>query len=210
MTEVYEIILANWPDDKHSICNVSNDIPVKIPGHPYVLVNRSVLCNCRIEVENNFILEPLAACHNANSKLVMYFTVNTAFVNYLDSLNNLSDLLKTLILLNRITYKQTLHISLPPPEFDSKLLTVPKMLKDFVHQIQQKRENFDLQGRHTDMELEMPNKTFFSNYYSLDLFLFVTTIFLLLVTKLVINRLCKHKKHKTLVVASLALQNIKK
>ena len=26
-----EIILANLPDDKHIICNVSNDIPVKLP-----------------------------------------------------------------------------------------------------------------------------------------------------------------------------------
>ena len=51
-----EIILANWPDDKHIICNINNDIPVRIPSHPYVLVNRSVLCNCGIEVENNFLL----------------------------------------------------------------------------------------------------------------------------------------------------------
>ena len=43
-----EIILANWPDNKHIICNVNNDIPVKIASHPYVLVNRSMLCNCRI------------------------------------------------------------------------------------------------------------------------------------------------------------------
>ena len=34
-----EIILANWPDDKHIICNVNNDTPVKIPSHPYVSVN---------------------------------------------------------------------------------------------------------------------------------------------------------------------------
>ena len=43
-----EIILANWPNDKHIICNINNDIPVKIPGHPYVLVNRRILCNFRI------------------------------------------------------------------------------------------------------------------------------------------------------------------
>ena len=41
-----EIILANWPNDKHIICNINNDIPVKNPSHPYVLVNRSILCNC--------------------------------------------------------------------------------------------------------------------------------------------------------------------
>ena len=37
-----EIILANWPNDKNIICNINNNIPVKIPSHPYVLVNRSV------------------------------------------------------------------------------------------------------------------------------------------------------------------------
>ena len=37
-----DIILANWPGDKHIIQNVNNDILVKIPSDPYVLVNRSV------------------------------------------------------------------------------------------------------------------------------------------------------------------------
>ena len=74
----------------------NNDIPVKIPSHPYVLVNRSVLCNYGIEAENNFHLELLAACHDADSKLVKYFMVNTAFVSYLDSLDNLTDSLLVL------------------------------------------------------------------------------------------------------------------
>ena len=72
----YVIILDNWPNDKHITCNINNDIPVKIPSHPYILVNRIVLCNCGIEAKNHFLLESLAACENANSKLTMYFTVN--------------------------------------------------------------------------------------------------------------------------------------
>ena len=44
-----DIILANCPNDKHIIC-INNDIPVKIPSHPYVLVNRSILCNCRYRI----------------------------------------------------------------------------------------------------------------------------------------------------------------
>ena len=67
----YEIILANGPNNKHIICNINNDIPIKIPSHLYVLVNRSVLCNCGIEAENHFLLESLAACQNTNSKLTM-------------------------------------------------------------------------------------------------------------------------------------------
>ena len=42
-----EIILANWPNSKHIECNINNDIPVKVPSFPYVLVNRSVLCTVR-------------------------------------------------------------------------------------------------------------------------------------------------------------------
>ena len=55
-----EIVLANWPNDKHIICNVNNDIPVKFPSHPYFLVNRSLLCNCRIEADNHYLLESIA------------------------------------------------------------------------------------------------------------------------------------------------------
>ena len=49
-----EIIIVNWSNDKHLICTINNDTPIEIPSHPYVLVNRSVLCNCGIEAKNNF------------------------------------------------------------------------------------------------------------------------------------------------------------
>ena len=79
-----EIILVNWPNDKYIICNINNDVPVKICSHPYVLVNRCVLCYCSIEADNHYLLESPAACNNRNSKLTMYFTVNTAFAIYLE------------------------------------------------------------------------------------------------------------------------------
>ena len=74
-----EIILANWPNDKHITCNINNDIPIEISSHPYVLVNRSILCNCGVEAENYFLLESLATCHDSNTKLIKYITVNNAF-----------------------------------------------------------------------------------------------------------------------------------
>ena len=77
-----EINLANLQNDKHMICSINNDILARISSHPYVLVNRSKLCNCSIEAENNFLLESLVACHESNSKLGIYFMVNTAFVSY--------------------------------------------------------------------------------------------------------------------------------
>ena len=65
------VFLSNWPNDRHIICTINNDIPVKIPSHPYVFINRSILCNCGIEAENNFLLESLAVCYDANTNLVM-------------------------------------------------------------------------------------------------------------------------------------------
>ena len=108
-----EIILVKWQNDKHIICSINNDIPVRIPSHPYVLVNRWVFCNCSIEVENNFLVESLAACHNSNSKLVMYFTVNIAFVNYLDQIDNLAETINVPILKIKTTFKQTLPTYIP-------------------------------------------------------------------------------------------------
>ena len=66
-----EIILANWLNDKDIICTINNDIPIEIPSHPYVLANRSILCDCGVEAENNFLLESLAACTDAKTNLVM-------------------------------------------------------------------------------------------------------------------------------------------
>ena len=86
-----EIILANWPNDKHIMYNINNDIPVKIPSHPYVLVNGSILCSCGMEADNHHLLELLAACNKKLTKLTMYFTINLAFTNYLDLLPNLTE-----------------------------------------------------------------------------------------------------------------------
>ena len=79
----HEIILANWPNTKYVICNGNHNFPIKIPSHPCVLLKRTVLCNCGIEVEDNFLQESIAACPGKQSALSMYFTVNTAFMHYL-------------------------------------------------------------------------------------------------------------------------------
>ena len=50
----YEILLANWPSFKRMVSSTHDNIPIEIPSHPYVLLNRTVLCNCIIEAENNF------------------------------------------------------------------------------------------------------------------------------------------------------------
>ena len=84
----FQMFLANWPNYRKIICLHNNNIPINIPGHPYVLMNQSILCNCNIEAESNFLLESLAACEGPETKtgLEMHFTINLAFANYFDDM----------------------------------------------------------------------------------------------------------------------------
>ena len=203
-----EIILANWPNDKHIICTTNNDIPVKIPSHPYVLVNRSVLCNYSIEADNHCLLESLAACDNRNSKLTIYFTINTAFANYLEIFPNFTESLQFLLIKNRTMYEQILPVNLSISGFDKTLLHAPTTLKDFINSYTKKEEIFDLQERHETTALKS-SKNFFSNNHIIDIFMFISSIISLISTTLIVYLLCKHKKIGTLI-ASLVLHQSKR
>ena len=155
--------MANWPNDKHIICNINIDILVKIPSHPYVLLNRSVLCNCGIEAENHFLLKSLVACQDTNSKLTMYFTVNTAFVDCLDKFPNLTESLEFPIIRNKTIFKQTLPISLNISKFDPTLLAASNDLKEFVNSYTHDHDKkiFNLQERHDSNEVKINTKKIF-------------------------------------------------
>ena len=196
-----EIILANWPNDKHIICTINNDILIEIPSHPYILVNRSALCNCGIEAENNFLLEALAACHDANTNLVMYFMVNTAFINYIDQFNLTEDL-KFPILTNKTTSEYTLPIFCNNSKFDDSLLTTPQTLTDYIAQYKHEKEIFDLKERHDIVEivLETSYKNVFTNNFYVNIFVFIIAIISDIITVIIIC-FFKHNKLRTLVVS---------
>ena len=168
-----EIVLANWPNDKYIICNVNNDIPVKIPGHLYVQVNRSVLCSCGIEADNHYLLESLARCNNKAHNLVLYFTINMAFTNYLDMLPNLTI---PALIRDRTTYEQPVPINLTFPVFDSSLKDALTNLNSFMHSYALNKEIFDFKQRHvsTVESSNNSNNNFFSNNYIIDIFIFTS------------------------------------
>ena len=89
------------------------------------MVNRTVLCKCRREAEDNFLLELIPTCYGKQSNLVMYSTVNTAIMHYFDNLTNAFDVH---ILQDWTTHEQVLPISLQTLAFNSKLLEAPKTL----------------------------------------------------------------------------------
>ena len=104
---------------------------MKIPHHLYVLINRSMLCNSGIEVENNFLLESLAMCHDDNTNLVMYFTFNTAFTSYIHQFNLTEDL-KFPFLTNKTTSEYTIFLT--SSGFDDPLFTAPQTFKEYISQ----------------------------------------------------------------------------
>ena len=65
-----------------------------------------------IEAENHFPLESLAACQSINSKLVMYFTVNTAFINSLDKFPSLTESLEFPIIKNKTIFCCVMQIQI--------------------------------------------------------------------------------------------------
>ena len=202
-----EIILANWPNDKHIICNVNNDIPVKIPSQPYVLVNRSVLCNCGIEADSHHLLESLATCDSKQSKLIMYFTINLAFSNYLELMPNMKDH-KTLNR-DKTLREQPLPLYINISCSDTMLSDRTIKLKEFIHNYicnNDEKEIFDLQKRHTRHTCP-PNKNFFLNKI-VNIFTFTSSIISIITITLVIYLFCKHKHIRT-IVASLLLYKAK-
>ena len=93
---------------------------------------------------------------------------------------------------NKTTFEETLPISQDISEFDPTLLTASNNLKEFINSYTNHKEIFDLQG-HDTTELNT-NKDFFSENYSMDIFLFITVIISLLATTLTVYLLCKNKK----------------
>ena len=137
------------------------------------------------------------------------FTVNTAFVNYLDKFPNLTESLEFPIIRNKTTFEQTLPISLNISKFGPTLLTASSDLKEFINSYTNHKDIFDLKEWHDNMEVKLnTNKNVFSDNYMMDIFLFITGIISLLATALTLYLLCKHKKLQTLI-GSLVLHQIK-
>ena len=100
----------------------------------------------KIEADNHYLLEFIDACDNKISNLVMYFTINMAFTNYLDLLPNLTN--PSQLIKDRKTFEQPLPINLGIPDFDSSLQHASTNLKNFMHNYANNKEIFYLKDRH--------------------------------------------------------------
>ena len=180
--------------------HLNNNIPVSIPSHPYILLNRNVLCNCDIEAESNFLLESLAACDEHDKpELEMYFMVNLAFVDYLVQLNVSLNLP---INRNWTNVKQLIPISLDSFQINPKLMHASVMLKDFMEQYRDNRMTV------TKQENSKSKFQKFINSFLVNTLIFISAILTVILVLVLIYVITGQSKLRALI-STIALQRIR-
>ena len=76
------ILLANTLSLKRLVCSNYFHMAHPVLSYPYVLVNRSLLCNCHLESGLIYVLKSLDLCSNKD-RFTMYFSINSAFNHYM-------------------------------------------------------------------------------------------------------------------------------
>ena len=139
----------------------------------------------------------------------MYFTVNSAFTNYLNEFNIMEEL-DTPILTNKSTSEVTLPVFLNKSMYDETLLSTPLTLKEYIAQYKCDNEIFDLKERHDldELEIELVSKNIFTNSFIIDVFVFIIAIISVISAIIIIYAIYKHNKLRALVT-SLAFQQAK-
>ena len=182
----FQIILANWPNYRKIMCLHNNNIPINIPGHPYVLMNWSILCSCNIEAESYFLLESLAACKGSETitDLEMHFTLNLAFVNYFD---DMMEELGIPVSQNWTTQEKILPLSLETFEINPNLLNALKTLWELAIQYQNRRNTLSKKEQELD-NIEKKNSKFrsFLNSFLADILIFTVALITLIITLVII------------------------
>ena len=161
-------------------------------------MNRTILCNCIIEAENNFLLESTAACDPDSNgvDLEMYFVANTAFLNYFEGL---IDMLEAPFLHNVTPQEHILPISLESDDFDKELLAAPETLRELVENYKKKKLNFDKQQETLGMEDDPVIETSIFNHLVFKIFISVMAIISLMIVLIVIMLIFKEEKMRALV-----------
>ena len=172
------------------------------------MVNRSILCNCGIEANNHHLLESIASCDKKTTQLIMYFTINLAFTNYLDMLPNVTDSVP--LIKDRTQFQQPLQIYLNIPHYDNSLYYRTIRLREFMtnYFLITVKKFFDLQQRNAMESLTLSSsKNFFFNEI-VNIFIFASSIISVITITLVIYLFCKWKHART-IITSLILHKTK-
>ena len=73
-----QVLLANFQQNKKLICKRFHGLATPLPEHAYVVVNRTMLCDCEVESELTYLKRNLA-CNSVVKEVSFFFTINMGF-----------------------------------------------------------------------------------------------------------------------------------
>ena len=148
-------------------------------------MNQSILYNCNIEAENNFLLESLVACEGPETKtdLEMHFTINLAFVNYF---KDMVEELGIPISQNWTTQEQILPLSLKMFKINPNLINAPKTLQDLAIQYRKRTNILNNEEQELDKPKENSKFQSFLNSFLADVLIFIAALITLIITLIII------------------------
>ena len=147
-------------------------------------------------------MESLAACgEHEKPDLEMYFTINLAFANYL---NHLDETINVPIERNWMHQMQVLPISIESFNMSPNLLQALKILKEYINQYQENRKLLQVKEK----TIKEPIFNTFLSSYVVDVIVFATGILTVILTFVITYMLCGQSKLKS-IVANMVLHCIK-
>ena len=209
------ILLANMLSRKRLVCSQDLHMAQPVPSYPYVLVNRSLLCNCHLESGLTYLLESVGSC-TPKSNFIMYFTINSAF-NHFMSLFGLSEneTVSTELIDKDHIFDIYLNNSYPPLMLDNSSLSMaplnpPTTLLKLFQSINLRSKAhpnspFSTIVRHYNDEKSTKGSFLFSTIAHIFYMTTSCIITCLLIPQVYLA--CKHKKLHTLV-AAMTLQRL--
>ena len=204
-----QIVLANMLSSKRLICADSSNLARPFPDHEYVLVNRSILCHCKLDADLMYLLKSVGSCQTTTDNTV-YFTINLAFYYDWSALPNVTiPEMPLLPVTTEVGFPLSLHPALD--SHGSPLLVQPrnlhalmKMLKNDTSESGFSFSNGHIRPNLPNFPVGFPKKPTFFGQHKVQLFVFIATIASLLLCIPLGILLVKHQKMK-LLVGTLAL-----
>ena len=194
-----QIVLANMMNPKRLICTDNNNLATPILTHPYVLVNRSILCNCRIESGFTYVLQNIGSCEDKTLPGEMQFTINHAFYHYF------KEELGNSIPEPKDTYNKeedtTFNISLQPPNPHSPLTLHPNLQMLYETMTSNYTEEEEITHLVTSLDEDL---------FTPDTFMFIFVSSILAIISLVATSILAYKyvKLKSLITSMTMLHMV--
>ena len=211
------IVLANFDAKKRLNCfqNHNLDTPMTLEHHPYQVINRSVLCNCKIEADMISVLQSASACEETNKGIPpLLFTANKGFNMFLEEFTKTAqetgylkelqtDIDKGYITAMEMAAEEEKHIlplqmpDIRDPTTNERPETMKKMLDSLNRLKQHQREvaaqDVPLEKFQLDDDFKVLNST------PIALFEFITSLIVFCIIGWIIYKWCR--KYKTLAPA---------